>query len=285
MQLLAASLLTSGLVRFFSEHAQRGASQLLMTAGAVGPIPRPPVAAMDCWRPALDDVERISWGRPAKRKGTGSRGVPHRLNAEERILFDLSRTKGYVEIAGSGWRSQRSDSPLVNTYRNWCDARGVCAIFLHKGREVDEVLVDLSPLRTPDEFENAAHFCLSQSASSCGRLQAYSDERIRAPTVEQTGRSSVNNDDEADVSEKDEFTVTSDEIVRARAEDYLTAPIHRLPMYTISWERPRPEAKALAKFLAELLSTAVEKKGRQKALGGPQVTPGKGRRHGGYGIG
>eukprot|EP00965_Chrysotila_dentata_P229598 6197278-Pleurochrysis_carterae.AAC.1 len=53
----------------------------------------PPVAAMKCWRPTLDDVERISWGKPAKRKGTGSRGVPHRLNdgEEGRLEYETPR--------------------------------------------------------------------------------------------------------------------------------------------------------------------------------------------------
>ena len=37
-------------------------------------------ARQDCWRPDVSDVERISWGKPAKKKGTGSRGIPHRLN-------------------------------------------------------------------------------------------------------------------------------------------------------------------------------------------------------------
>ena len=34
-------------------------------------------------RPTLDDVERISYGQGAKRRGTGSRQVPHRLNGDE----------------------------------------------------------------------------------------------------------------------------------------------------------------------------------------------------------
>jgi len=45
-----------------------------------------------------DDVDRISWGKPAKKKSTGSRGVPHRLNEEERNLYDMARRKGFVEI-------------------------------------------------------------------------------------------------------------------------------------------------------------------------------------------
>jgi len=112
----------------------------------------PPVAERECWRPTIDDVDRISWGRNAKRKGTGSRGVPHRLNEKERVLYDAARSKGFVEIGGSGWRRQRSASPLVNTYRSWCDARGVPAIYVHKDRDgTDEVVVDLAPLRTPAE--------------------------------------------------------------------------------------------------------------------------------------
>jgi hypothetical protein len=81
-----------------------------------------PSAATEVWRPTTDDVDRISWGRPAKKKGTGSRGVPHRLNSDERVLYDLARRKGFLEISGSGWRKQRSDAPLANTYRSWCDA-------------------------------------------------------------------------------------------------------------------------------------------------------------------
>ena len=57
-----------------------------------------------CWRPTVQDVENISWGKPAKKKGTGSRGVPHRLNHdEERKLFDQARKKGFLEVTGSGW--------------------------------------------------------------------------------------------------------------------------------------------------------------------------------------
>ena len=75
-------------------------------------------ANMNGFRPTINDVERISWGKPAKKKGTGSRGVPHRLNDEERTLFDQARKKGFLEIAGSGWRSQRREAPLLNTYRS-----------------------------------------------------------------------------------------------------------------------------------------------------------------------
>lgn len=44
-------------------------------------------------RPTLDDVERISKGNAAKARGTGSRRIPHRLNAEERQQYDIAKQK------------------------------------------------------------------------------------------------------------------------------------------------------------------------------------------------
>ena len=44
-------------------------------------------------RPSLDDVERISKGDAAKARGTGSRRIPHRLNAEERQQYDIAKQK------------------------------------------------------------------------------------------------------------------------------------------------------------------------------------------------
>merc|ERR1719159_779690 len=117
-----------------------------------------PVAATAVWRPTLDDVERISYGRPAKKKGTGSRGVPHRLNAAEREDFNRAVRRGVLDVAGSGYRAERAGAPLVNTYRNWCDARGVPMIVRHKGVE-DTVVVDLSPLRAG--FADAELRCLT----------------------------------------------------------------------------------------------------------------------------
>ena len=73
-------------------------------------------------RPSKDDVDRISWGKPSKKKGVGSRGTPHRLNEAERAEYDRAKARGYVEVAGSAWRKERRDAPLLNTWRNWCDA-------------------------------------------------------------------------------------------------------------------------------------------------------------------
>lgn len=192
------------------------------------------------------------------------------------MLYDFARRKGFVEIAGSGWRKQRSDAPLVNTYRSWCDARGVPAIYVFKGSgEADEVLADLSPLRTPLQFEAAAAFCLESAADgaiefSGGMQGEASDEEESAAPPPQSGEM---------------FEL-------AQLEDaYRNEPIYRVPMYAIAWLRPRGEAKQLAKQLAERLGTPQQPKGkaaakgRSKERGAPKVKPGKSRRHGGYGIG
>lgn len=54
-----------------------------------GQVAAPPPTQV--WRPTLDDVRRISQGDAAKSRGTGSRAVPHRLNAEERRDYDLAQ--------------------------------------------------------------------------------------------------------------------------------------------------------------------------------------------------
>ena len=115
------------------------------------------------WRPSMDDVERISRGLRASRRGTGSRSVPHRLTSSERASFDLARRRGFVELSGSGWRRERGDSPLWNTWRNWCDAKAMPVLCLMKRKPsplptacaddqatavvADRVIIDISPLR------------------------------------------------------------------------------------------------------------------------------------------
>lgn len=73
-------------------------------------------------RPTLDDVERLSRGQAAKNRGTGSRAVPHRLNADEVAEFKRARERGFVTLRGTGYRRERKGSPLANTWRMWSDA-------------------------------------------------------------------------------------------------------------------------------------------------------------------
>jgi len=235
-------------------------------------------ARMDVWRPDINDVERISWGKPAKKKGTGSRGVPHRLNLDERFLFDNARKKGFLETDGSGWRSQRREAPLLNSYRSLCDARGQASIVLHKGSTgIDELVCDLSPLRNPDLFDEVAYKCIElQEGGEVVFQGSGSDE------------SSIDQQEETE----DLFMTLSivDEAINENKKalndngigSWETRPIYQLPPFCISWELQRSDAKALGKSLAKIFSTIEGKKASKKPIG---LKAGKGRRHGGYGIG
>jgi len=262
----------------------------------------------------VDDVERISWGKPAKKKGTGSRGVPHRLNMEERFLFDSARKKGFLEIDGSGWRSQRREAPLLNTYRSLCDARGQISIVLHKSRSglQDEIVCDLSPLRYPNTFDDVAQKCIEEIQT--GGQIVFQGSTTNNSNDDHDGLSSSDDNSENDDVEdaainggEDLFMTLSivDGTIKNKVskngssnnadvnnEDdddlgpWETRPIYQLPPYCISWELQRNEAKMLGKLLAKTFSTIEGKNkvasSKRKPIG---VKHGKGRRHGGYGIG
>lgn len=217
-----------------------------------------------CWRPTIEDVERISWGKPAKKKGTGSRGVPHRLNEEERLLFDQARQRGFLEVVGSGWRSQRSDAPLVNSYRSLCDARGQVCITLHKGNTgLDELVVDFSPLRLPESFE---------------QLEKDMIEFVGLPSLYKASDEHENvNVDESELDNADAVEAKLDE------DPWDSRPIYQLPTYIISWEIQRSDGKALGKKLAKEFETIEATASKSKKPN--HVKPGKNRSSGGYGIG
>lgn len=104
------------------------------------------------FRPSLDDVERLSYGKGARRRGTGSKYVCHRLNQEERKLYDLAKGAGYLSIRGTGYRKNRKGSPLCNTFRQRCDALEDICIIIEKGhKDGDRILIDFSTLRVRDD--------------------------------------------------------------------------------------------------------------------------------------
>ena len=194
-------------------------------------------------------------------------------------MYDIARSKGFVELRWSGWRKERADSPLRNTYRSWCDAIAVPAIFLHKSAEgVDEVLIDLTPLRAPQSYRFAADVCLEVAADGHVEPAAPRDPAW----MELSALRSVDTSGEAGMDEEKANSGTPQAV---NEDAYRREPIYRLPMYAVSWLRPRSEAKALAKQLAVRFQTVKKgNKGRTKDRGAPRRAPGKSRRHGGYGI-
>lgn len=250
------------------------------------------------WRPSLDDVERISWGKPAKKKGTGSRGVPHRLNDDERSSYDIARRKGFLEVVGSGWRKERRGTPLLNTYRLWCDASAVPAIIVQKSSDGSEdiVTLDLSPLRMTSmpivaAFQPIVDECIAAIADD-GTFESTFFSALDS-SMSCGGGDDVTNDAAGDEGRQtNDLIVSIDNDVDGAltVSPFMTEPIFRLPEITVVWVRPRSESKKLAKRISEHFGFKAptgknSNKGRTKSRGAPSVRAGKSRRHGGYGIG
>jgi len=227
-------------------------------------------------RPTTSDVERISWGKPAKKKGTGSRGVPHRLNEEERNQFDMAIRKGFLQIHGSGWRKQRRGSPILNSWRNWCDARCHPAIVLHKSTspesQQDSVVIDLSPLRTPTQFDDISSQCEHHILETNGRVATiYSDDSFDDDMDQTSTESSATSPVESE-QDKTDLQMVWD-----------TNPIYHLSPHYILWEVPdRTLAKGISQSLASLFCAPLPQ--HKKTNKPKHVKHGKNRRHGGYGI-
>lgn len=99
----------------------------------------------------MNDVDRLSKGGAAKRRGTGSFHIPHRLNSDERPVYEAAKKKGFLQVRGTGYRKGRKGHPLPNIYRQWCDAKGQPCIIIEQdatGGSRDVVVLDLGPLRS-----------------------------------------------------------------------------------------------------------------------------------------
>ena len=116
-------------------------------------------------RPTLDDVESLSRGKRSRNRRSGSRATPHRLIESERKAFEVSKRNGFVSLRGSGWRKERGASPLLNTYRQRCDAEAKSTISFQKGMgndAVDTVSLDVSTLRNSQEMKRVVHESFSK---------------------------------------------------------------------------------------------------------------------------
>jgi len=158
---------------------------------------------------------------------------------------------------------------LLNTYRSLCDAKSRVAIVLHKGNsnDQDELVIDLSPLRMQESFEKIAERCIEYSEFPGGLIDSGFD-------------SNSNNTSQKNYNSGE----TDGELPMNNGNPYETCPIYHLPPYYVTWKHvSRSDAKALGKKLANVFNTIEPK--ALKSRKPNHVKPGKGRRHGGYGIG
>ena len=80
-----------------------------------------------------------------------------RLAMSDQQEFLRSIRKGFVTLEGTGYRRGRKSSNLACVHRQWCDENEVPQIIFCKasgGRPLDNVIVDLSPLRISDMLVN-----------------------------------------------------------------------------------------------------------------------------------
>lgn len=203
-------------------------------------------------RISREDVERLSRGQNAARRGYGSRGVPHRLNEEERGGFQRAARYGFVTLEGTGYRRGRKGSPLANIHRQWCDARAKPQIVLCKasgGRPLDHIIVDLSPLRlgalsgdpaVVDQFLTGWKADILAAAHRAGMVinSSYKEDNTHTLHIDQEPHSTAENHLFLTVGEPHHWAIE---------------PIWKLPVVSIGvFEGERSKAKAMAKDLANL---------------------------------
>ncbi|KAJ1619363.1 hypothetical protein T492DRAFT_1086053 [Pavlovales sp. CCMP2436] len=214
-------------------------------AGLKGFVPS--LGNRDKVRPTLDDVERISRGDRARQRGVGSRGTPHRLNADERDEWERAKPRGWLTLAGRGYRSERKGSPLLNIWRQRCDASKRAAVWVElgaaggtrtyaDGSPLDACVLDLAPLR---------HAAAARSALAIAA-------RAAAPFLADGAAPALVGEPEG----------PDDETLR-------TQPIWNVPFHEYHFEaRSRADAKAMAAAVCAALAGAADE---LQALA--QVTP------------
>lgn len=231
---------------------------------------RPAAAVKGPERPTLDDVQRLSEGKAARSKrGWGSRQVPHRLNAEERLQYNIARDRGFLTLKGSGYRRERKGSPLANIWRQLSDAEARPCVAVEQQGPLDTVVVDLSTLRLLDTaqargppllssekgkvweailltgIDPSPSICLQAEAELCSVAGAQGAsplplDQLSSPfTVIVPGEAM---EEWAEVAEGEGG-------LSAAEEHALTAPIWQQRPQLMCFQAERPAAKALGKAL------------------------------------
>lgn len=238
-------------------------------------------------RISRDDVDRLSRGQPSKKKGYGSRNVPHRLSEVERAEMDRATKRGFLVLD----RRWRKASPLANTHRQWCDARAKPQVIVYKaagkcsGNVVDQVHVDLSPLRLGNLFDDpklVSGFSVKWKADILNAANSAGLQR-REGDEEEEEDNEDGDKEEVMLSMEDEEEVESAVVAFDNSHEnqpaWATAPIWKLPVVSMGvFEGDRSKAKAMAKELALSWEIPEEAKGEAD---GPKTRRNAGARKGG----
>jgi hypothetical protein len=154
--------------------------------------------------------------------------------------MERATRKGFVSMRAVGSRKARQMSPLAIVHRQWCDARTKPQILLYKacrGRPIDEVIVDLSPLRIN------AHFDDSEQAKEL--LGKWKEQVLTA--AENAGMELLV------LGSKSGNATTAAEIEDTSQLAWDTDAIWKLPYISVGvFEGERSKAKAMAAALSQL---------------------------------
>lgn len=129
----------------------------------------------------------------------------------------------------------------------------------------DRLVVDMSPLRVPDMFERV-------------------EGELKARVLAEFDISSLESE-EGSSEYTDEMSILDNSVDEDSNDDWETRPIYQLSPHSLSWRVSRQQGKQVGKFLGNLFDNVEVKSTKSKSMKPKGVKPGKGRRHGGYGIG
>mmetsp|Transcript_39590 Transcript_39590/g.55781 ORF Transcript_39590/g.55781 Transcript_39590/m.55781 type:complete len:511 (+) Transcript_39590:209-1741(+) len=183
-----------------------------------------------------------------------------RLNDSERNTMERAAKQGFVSLSGTAYRRGRRSSALANVHRQWSDARGKPQIILCKasgGRPLDNVIIDLSPLRAFALFDNAkagedfmtqwrAQILFAAAETGMQLKEGYVEDNTVGLQMEDA------NEGEVEEMPPQEETMMKCSIA-LDSKKWATESILNLPAVSLGvFEGERSKAKAMAKQLAKL---------------------------------
>lgn len=187
-----------------------------------------------------------------QRKTSNKNRLPIRLHDKEQQAMDRAIRRGYVELSGTGYRRGRKGSALASMHRQWCDEREKPHIILCKatgGRPLDNVIVDLSPLRISglfrDDLKSMDDFLLPWQIDILVAAENAGLE-LREDYEEDNSISLLGGKD----TERDSPT---EHVIIFDSNSWACEPIFQLPAVSMGvFEGDRSKAKQMVRELAEL---------------------------------
>lgn len=183
---------------------------------------------------------------------TRPKGQIFKLTTGEQQEFDRACRKGYVTLASTGFRRGRQASPLACTHRQWCDKREKPQVVLCKasgGRPLDNVIVDLSPMRMMIVKYHMAQIMTAANNAGMELRSDYKEDNCETLSILQ------GNDDQEECDTDVEDVPLMEYIVTTvtDADDWATKPIDKLQVLSMGvFEGERSNAKAMARELSQL---------------------------------